>query len=271
MKIALAVGYDGSHYHGWQSQKGLLATVQYQLERALSKVANHPVNVICAGRTDAGVHAVEQIVHFDTTANRSNYSWVMGTNRYMPSDITAYWACPVVASGKGWEKVFHARFSAYARYYRYIICEQPIRPTLHRNRVGWYYQPLDFHAMQNAAQAFLGEHDFENFRSRDCQAKTSVRKVSKFIMIQKPPFIIIDIIANAFLHNMVRNMVGALVEVGHHKQKPDWIDELLNSPEKKPTKGISTAPAQGLYLMKVFYPENFKLPHRSEAIGPFSF
>jgi tRNA pseudouridine38-40 synthase len=253
MKIALGIRYEGTCYHGWQAQKGLLQTVQTQLEKALSKVANHSIRVVCAGRTDAGVHAIEQVVHFETEAVRANYSWVMGANKYLPKDITIYWATPV-------SEDFHARFSAIGRYYRYIICRQSIRPTLLRNRVGWYYHQLSAENMHQASQYLLGEHDFQHFRSKDCQAKTSIRTIAHVNLIEKGPFLIVDIKANAFLHNMVRNIVGALVEIGSGRQTASWLKSLIDHPEKTQQSGLSTAPPQGLYLMKIFYPSIFQLP-----------
>ena len=255
MKLAIGIQYDGTRYHGWQAQKGLSATIQTQVEKALSKVANHPIQLICAGRTDAGVHAVEQVAHFETQVVRSNYGWMMGANRYLPKDITLYWVTPV-------SREFHARFSATARYYRYILCAQSIRLTLFRHQVGWCYSDLNCNAMEKAIQFFLGEHDFQNFRNKDCQAKTSIRTIQHINLVKKGTYIIIDIKANAFLHHMVRNIVGALIEVGKGKQKIQWINILLDNPYEKLKNGICTAPPQGLYFIKAFYPEIFQLPQQ---------
>ena len=254
MKFAIGIQYDGTHYHGWQRQKLLAATIQYHVEKALSKVANHSIQVICAGRTDAKVHAVEQIAHFETHAIRQDQSWIMGTNRYLPKDIRLYWI-------KAVPEEFHARFSAILRYYRYILYGNPICLPLFRHHIAWYYYDLNCIAMKQAADFFLGTHDFQHFRSRYCQAKTSIRTIQSINLEKKDSHIIIDIKANAFLHNMVRNIVGALIEVGRGKQKKNWIKTLLDYPRTILDKGIPTAPPQGLYFIKAFYADKFQLPN----------
>jgi len=223
MKIALGIQYDGTNYHGWQSQLNpVLPTIQAEIERAISKIADHPIEIICAGRTDAGVHAYEQVAHFETQASRSDYAWIAGGNTYLPSDITLLWAKKVSDD-------FHARFSAKARCYRYVIYQSPTRPALFRHQVGWYYQTLNVEDMQKAAQYLLGEHDFTSFRGADCQAHSPVRTVNSVSFEIKKPLIIFEIKANAFLHHMVRNIVGALINVGIQKYPPHWFQELLLS------------------------------------------
>jgi len=252
MKIALGIQYDGTAYHGWQSQTGsVLPTIQTEVEKALSKVANHPVKIICAGRTDTGVHACCQVVHFEAQAERSDYSWVAGGNSYLPDDIALNWAKTV-------SEDFHARFSAIARQYRYIICNASIRPALFRRQVGWCYQPLVLELMEEAAQHLLGKHDFSSFRGAACQAHSPIRTVNSVSFSAKNSFIIFDIEANAFLHHMVRNIVGALMDVGMKKYPPHGFKDLLELKDRT-AAGIA-ASASGLYLKHVIYPQDFELP-----------
>lgn len=257
-RIALALRYDGAAYHGWQHQDDELPTLQYFVEKALSRVANHSVNVVCAGRTDAGVHATSQIVHFDTDADRSEYSWVFGTNSNLPADISVVWAKQV-------DREFHARFSALSRRYRYILVNQSIRPTILRNYVGWYRKPLDAEIMQEAAHHLLGEHDFSAFRGADCQAKTTVRHLKELKIKRKGEMIIVEVCANGFLLHMVRNLVGSLIEIGIGHRQPIWLKEVLESRDRR-NAGITFSPA-GLYLIQVAYPELFNLP--TSPLGPF--
>lgn len=252
-RIAVGITYDGAGYHGWQRQDNQpeLATLQYYVERALSFVANHDVEVVCAGRTDAKVHAVGQVVHFDTTVERSDYSWVFGANSNLPPSINAIWAKEVADE-------FHARFEAEAREYRYIIYNHKIRPSILRDNVTWVRNPLDVGLMQLAARYLLGEHDFSSFRGADCQAKSAVREVLSLEISQQGRMIIIDVRANAFLLHMVRNIVGVLLPIGQGIKPPEWAKEVLDARQRS-AGGVTAAP-NGLYLSSVFYPEQFDLP-----------
>jgi len=256
-RIALGIRYDGSPYHGWQSQDNL-STVQEQLERALSRVANHTVTVTCAGRTDAGVHATSQIVHFNTDADRSEESWVFGANSNMPMDIRVLWAKPVSHD-------FHARFSATARRYRYLLLNQKIRPGILRNFVGWCRRPLDETRMQKAANYLLGENDFSAFRGSGCQAKSPVRTIKHFSIQRQRSLLILEIEANAFLLHMVRNIAGSLIAVGSGDKPSEWMKEVLESRDRR-EGGVTIAP-NGLYLVSVAYPQEFELPET--PVGPF--
>lgn len=247
MRIALTVEYDGSECHGWQAQTGL-RTVQGLLETALSRVADHPVVVSCAGRTDTGVHATHQVVHFDSDAERSSRSWVYGVNAYLPKDVC-------VRSGKEVPADFHARYSALARRYRYLIYNTPIRPALQGKHVTWQYRPLDHRLMQQAAQFLIGEHDFTSFRSVECQSKTPMRNVQQIHVTRRADLVIIDITANAFLHHMVRNIAGVLMAVGSGRKTVPWVEEVLHAKDRR--LGAETAPPYGLYLVAVTYPQEF--------------
>lgn len=252
-RIAIGISYDGAGYHGWQRQDNQpeLATVQYYVERALSFVANHDVEVVCAGRTDARVHAVGQVIHFETSSQRSEYSWVFGANSNLPPSINAAWAREVPLE-------FHARFKAEAREYRYIIYNHDIRPAILRDAVTWVRNPLDISLMKLAARYLLGEHDFSSFRGADCQAKSAIREVQSLEITQKGRMILIDIRANAFLLHMVRNIVGVLIPIGQGVQPPGWAKEVLNACQRS-AGGVTAAP-NGLYLTSVLYPEQFDLP-----------
>ena len=256
-RIALGIRYDGSAYHGWQSQNDL-TTIQEQVERALSRVANHSVSVTCAGRTDAGVHATSQIIHFNTEAEREDHSWIFGANSNLPMDIRVLWAKPMPHE-------FHARFSATSRRYRYLIYNHSVRPGILRHFVGWYHQSLDEQSMQEAANYFLGEHDFSAFRGAGCQAKSPVRTIQYFSIRRQRRLLILEVEANAFLLHMVRNMVGSLIAVGCQKQSPAWIKEVLESLDRQ-QGGLTIAP-NGLYLVSVEYPKLFDLPEN--PVGPF--
>ncbi|WP_250658360.1 tRNA pseudouridine(38-40) synthase TruA [Alkalimarinus coralli] len=243
-RVALVLEYNGSRYHGWQSQKSGHPTVQQHLEAALSKVANSPVDVICAGRTDAGVHASHQVIHFDTIATRSFRSWIMGANANLPGDISVHWVGNVPDS-------FHARFSALNRRYRYVIYNSPIRPALFNETVTWNYRPLDEGRMATAAKSLVGEHDFSSYRAAGCQAKSPVRTI-EFLNVQRfGDFVILDIQANAFLHHMVRNISGVLMAIGCGKHHEGWAEEVLH--EKDRAAGGVTAPPYGLYFVGVGY------------------
>lgn len=250
MRVAAAIEYDGRPYCGWQIQKGV-KTVQAEVEQALSKVADHPVHVICAGRTDTGVHAANQIIHFDTTASRSEYSWVRGTNTHLAESICLTWVKPVSDS-------FHARFMARRRYYRYIILNRSIRPAYLMGKVVWQHQPLDAARMAVAAQYLVGEHDYTSYRAQACQAKSPVRHIYSLDISQSGEFIYLDVCANAFLHHMVRNIAGVLMTIGAGEQPVEWAKEVLESQDR--TKGGMTAAAGGLYLVRVDYDAKFDLP-----------
>ena len=250
MRIALGIEYDGTSYNGWQRQKTGLG-VQQRLEEALSLVANEKVDVVCAGRTDTGVHASGQVVHFDTESERTERGWLLGANTNLPEDISVTWVKPV-------DQDFHARFSAVARSYRYLILNRLERSALHRNRAWWIYEPLDEIPMQAAAQQLLGEHDFSAFRSAACQANTAVRDITAISVSRSGDWLTIDVKANAFLMNMVRNIVGSLAAVGLGEQGVEWIRDVLESRDRK--AGGITAPPHGLTLVGVDYPEAFGIP-----------
>ncbi len=250
MKIACGVEYDGAGFSGWQRQQHASA-VQAEVEAALSKVANHPVQLFCAGRTDSGVHATHQVVHFETGASRSERSWVRGANTHLPETIALTWARPV-------DEDFHARFSAEARRYRYVILQRDVPSALWRRRVTWTHERLDAGLMQAGARHLLGEHDFSAYRATACQAKSPVRTVHQLDIRQQGDFFYLDIEANAFLHHMVRNIAGVLMAVGRGEQAPVWVRELLEHRDR--TRGGVTAPPDGLYLVGVRYPLRFELP-----------
>lgn len=254
MRIALGIEYDGSDFRGWQKQQNRragLRTVQACLEAALSTVAAHPVETVCAGRTDAKVHASAQVVHFDTQAERSLRAWVLGANSNLPGDVSVRWACAVPAQ-------FHARFSARARRYRYTIFNRATRCALYRNNATWHRYPLDEKLMRRAGQALLGEHDFSAYRSKECQAKSPLRSVYALSVARDGDWVVLDIEANAFLHHMVRNIAGVLMAIGRGEQPVDWAKQVLQSRDR--TRGGVTAPPDGLYLLHVRYPKAFGLP-----------
>jgi len=259
MKFALGIKYNGGNYHGWQSQKNT-DTVQDELEKALSMIANHKVNVTCAGRTDAGVHSIQQVVHFKTNVNRLENSWFFGVNSYLPKDIAVIWIKLVPES-------FHARYSALSRSYRYIIYNHAIRPVMLDNQVCHFYKILDDKKMHRAAQYLKGEHDFTSFRAQSCQSCTPWRNVMYIDVMRVNQFVVINIQANSFLHRMVRNIVGSLLEIGMQKKTEIWIKDVLELKNRK-FAGI-TATSKGLYLISVKYPTNFNLPITS--YGPLFF
>ena len=256
MRIALGIEYDGAAYYGWQRQKEVIS-VQEELEKALSVVANHPVTVNCAGRTDSGVHGTGQVVHFDTDAQRKDVAWTLGVNANLPSDIAVRWVKHV-------DSTFHARFSATARRYRYIILNSEFRPGILRTGLSHYHMPLDASLMHQAGQYIIGEHDFTSFRALHCQANTPIRCIEFLNVSRHNEYIVIDIKANAFLHHMVRNIAGSLIEVGKGKQPVDWLQTLLSYHDR--SKAAATAKAGGLYFVTVDYPEQFNLPRT--ACGP---
>jgi tRNA pseudouridine38-40 synthase len=248
----MGVEYDGSAFHGWQTQ-GEVRTVQATLERAVGSVADHPVKVHCAGRTDAGVHALEQIVHFDTGARRAERSWVLGSNVNLPPDVSVLWACPVGQD-------FHARFRAVARHYRYRILCRGTRSALLRDRAVWVRQDLDLEPMRLAAADLIGEHDFSSFRALACQARSPVRQVHYLRLERRGDLVELHIGANGFLHHMVRNIAGVLIAIGSGEAEPEWVRELLRLRDR--TQGGVTAPPQGLYFVRADYPPDFPLPQR---------
>jgi tRNA pseudouridine38-40 synthase len=250
MRIALGLEYDGSQYHGWQRQPNL-RTVQGEVEKALAKIVGKETNVHCAGRTDTGVHAAAQVLHFECDVNRSLRAFVFGVNSQLPKDISIKWSKEVPED-------FEARFAATKRKYRYIIYNHSIRPALLRSQLTWYYRPLNADLMAEGAVALVGEHDFSSFRSTECQSKTAIRKIESVSIKREGEFIIIDIVANAFLHHMVRNIAGVLMTIGSEKKPSAWTAELLEV--KNRALGAETAPPYGLYLTEVTYPDKFQLP-----------
>lgn len=256
-RVVARVEYHGGHYHGWQAQPHLsVPTVQEALESALAAVAGVPVVTTCAGRTDTGVHGFSQVIHFDDPVGRSTKAWVMGVNRHLPEAVRVHWALPTSSD-------FHARFSATARHYRYILCNTPIRPAALSGLVTWYRHPLDLSVMNEAAQRLLGEHDFSAFRAASCQANSPDRFVSACDVHRRGDLVIVDITANAFLHHMVRNVVGSLLAVGTAARSVGWFEEVLASRDR--TRAAETSPADGLYLARVDYPDTFRLPPTPEG------
>jgi tRNA pseudouridine38-40 synthase len=246
--------YDGSGFCGWQSQRSG-GSVQDALEIALSKIADGSVRVITAGRTDAGVHAAYQVVHFDTQAQRPMMAWVRGANALLPDSIAIRWASQMPDD-------FHARYCAIERRYLYLLLNRYVRPGLYQHRMGWFHQALDVASMQAAAQLLLGEHDFSAFRAAECQARSPVRSLTKIDITQHGDIIAFELRANAFLHHMVRNIVGCLVYVGKRKYPPEWIRELLIG--RRRSDAAPTFSAAGLYLAGVSYDDKWKLPRFAE-------
>lgn len=249
MRIAIGIEYDGSGFAGWQWQNGK-RTIQSVVEQALSRVADRPVRAVCAGRTDAGVHAIEQVVHFDTESQRSERSWLLGTNTELPEDVRITWVREV-------ESEFHARFSAIARYYRYEILNRSMRSALRPRLLTWCHAPLDVERMRAGAACLIGEHDFSSFRAQQCQSRSPFRRLHFLHVRREGERVIIEIAANAFLHHMVRNIAGVLMAVGAGKYGPEWVGELLALRDRN--QGGVTAPPDGLYLGGVAYPETFGL------------
>ena len=257
MRIAAILEYDGSRFSGWQRQEKA-RSVQAVVEDALSKVANEPLKVTVAGRTDAGVHAAGQVMHFDTSAMRSDYSWVRGANSNLPSDVALLWAGRV-------EDGFHARYSATGRHYHYIVLNRPIRPTYLVHRVTHEFRLLDVVAMQQASRFLLGEHDFTSFRAVECQAKNPVRELRALEVTRHGELVHIRAHANAFLQHMVRNIAGVLTTIGAGEREPGWAKEVLEARDRK-AGGVTAAP-DGLYLREIEYPDSFKIPRLSRGVG----
>ncbi len=250
MRIAMLVEYDGSVYRGWQAQSGL-STVEGDLAEAVSKVANHPVDLTCAGRTDTGVHARGQIIHFDTDSIRSMDGWLLGVNSNLPRTVRVHWVGEVPDD-------FSARFSAIARAYRYLLIDNNVRPALLKSYTTCWYHPLDHEKMHAAAKAIVGEHDFTSFRSSACESRSSKRNVKYVRVSRSGKFIHIEIEANAFLHHMVRNIVGTLIRIGQGAKPVEWMSDVLE--EKNRCAAGITAPPQGLYLETVTYDEKYGIP-----------
>jgi len=251
MRIALGIEYDGSHFHGWQVQKTAVRTVQGELQRALGVVAAHPVSVMCAGRTDTGVHGVGQVVHFESESQRTPRNWILGTNVNMPDDVNITWARVV-------DDEFHARFSALSRSYRYFILNRGPRSALLAGRTTWTHRVLDAESMHQAGQALVGEHDFSSYRAVACQAKSPVRTLHSLTVKRYGELIEIRVHANAFLHHMVRNIAGVLMAIGRGDRPVEWAEEVLSLRDR--TLGGVTAPPEGLYFERVEYPEHFLIP-----------
>ncbi len=258
-RLAVGLEYDGTRYAGWQQQPGH-ETIQDRLQHALSAVADQAVAVAGAGRTDAGVHAVAQVAHFDTTVERPLRGWVLGANSHLPADIAVHWAVEVDPS-------FHARHAALARSYRYCILQRATRPALLRDRVCWVRGALDSAAMHEAAQALVGEHDFSSFRAVECQSPTPMRRIDAISVQGEGPLVTVEVTANAFLHHMVRNIVGTLMEVGSGERSPSSLAATLAARDRAQA-GV-TAPAGGLYLWRVQYPAAFRLPE-APGIPPWA-
>lgn len=251
MRIAVGVEYDGRAYKGWQRQRHGVRTVQAVLEAALSQVAAQPVQVVCAGRTDTGVHATGQVVHFDVEVERTTRNWVLGANVNLPADVAVTWA-------KQMDETFHARFSAISRTYRYLILNRPTRSSLLAGRATWIHKPLDVAPMQLAARALLGTHDFSSYRAIGCQAKSPVRTVHQLGVERDGERITLQVHANAFLHHMIRNIAGVLMAIGRGERSAGWAAEILATRDR--TQGGVTAPPDGLYFEQVEYPARYAIP-----------
>jgi tRNA pseudouridine38-40 synthase len=249
-RIAIGIEYDGSRFCGWQTQPSGRA-VQDALERSLAEIAGERVDTICAGRTDAGVHALEQVVHFDCAAQRPRSAWVRGTNALLGEGAAVIWAQPVAPE-------FHARYAARERHYRYVLLNHITRPALNARRVGWFHLPLDLERMRAGASYLTGEHDFSAFRSAECQAKSPVRDLRRLEIRRSGDYVVFDLAANAYLHHMVRNIVGCLVYVGKGKYDPPWIAEVLAGRDRR--LAAPTFDAAGLYLVEVCYEDKWGLP-----------
>lgn len=258
IRYAACVEYDGSGFSGWQTQKHDVRTVQETVEAALSRVADHATPIVTAGRTDTGVHATHQVIHFDSDAQRSEFSWCRGTNRFLDHDVRLTWVAPV-------EPEFHARFSALSRSYRFIIYNAPIQSALYRKHATHEFRSLDVRLMSEAGKSLLGEHDFSSFRAAGCQAHSPVRTMQDFTLQSNGDWIWFDVTANAFLQHMVRNIAGCLIEIGHGKRRVEWISELIE--QKDRTKGGITAAPNGLYLTGVEYPSNYCLPSTNKGVA----
>lgn len=257
-RIALGIEYDGSAFSGWQAQSHAHG-VQAAVETALAYVADHPIEVMAAGRTDAGVHAAMQVVHFDTTAIRTQRNWVLGANSGLPKQVTVLWAREVPEG-------FHARYSAFARSYRYFILNRPVRPALGAQYISWEREPLDHEPMHAAAQQLVGEHDFSSFRAAECQSRTPMRYLHQIEVARRGEVLMVSVTANAFLHHMVRNIAGVLIAVGCGDQPVEWVGQVLAARDRR--QGGVTAPPEGLYLTGIRYAPALQLPSEAGEIIP---
>lgn len=255
MRLALGISYNGQAYDGWQSQPSG-RTVQDHLEAALGRFADQPVSTVCAGRTDAGVHGLMQVVHFDTPVERAEFSWVRGTNTFLPPDIAVQWARAV-------PDAFHARNSARARRYAYVLLESPVRPSVEAGRVGWVFRPLDQAAMEQAAAHLVGQHDFTSFRASSCQSPTPVKRLEPVRISRRGAYWRFEFEANAFLHHMIRNLMGCLVAIGQGLQPPDWMREVLLARSRD--AAAPTFSPDGLYFLGPVYEPHWELPSRTPA------
>ncbi len=255
-RLALGVAYRGQRYHGWQSQTDGL-TVQDVLEKALTAFADQPITTVCAGRTDSGVHGLNQVVHLDTALQREDVSWVRGSNRYLPDDVAVQWCQPVPAG-------FHARNSARGRRYRFVVLEAMVRPALEQGLVGWVFRPLDGDSMRAAAANLIGEHDFTSFRAAGCQSPTPIKTLRAITISRHGAYWRFDFDGNAFLHHMVRNIVGGLVAVGKGNHGPGWMAEVLAARNRD--IAAPTFPAAGLYFVGPYYDEAWKIPAHTAAM-----
>ena len=255
MRVALGISYNGRAYQGWQSQLSGL-TVQDKLEAALSKLAALRVSTLCAGRTDAGVHGIMQVVHFDTPLDRNTYSWVRGTNANLPRDIAVQWALKT-------SDEFHCRACATSRRYAYVLCESVIRPSIDQGRVGWAFRALDGEAMRMAADLLIGEHDFTSFRASSCQALSPVKNVTEIVFSKRGSYWRIEFEANAFLHHMIRNIMGCLVLIGQGKKPPEWIAEVLAARDRR--SAAPTFSPDGLYFLGPRYDAKWGIPDSAPA------
>jgi tRNA pseudouridine38-40 synthase len=256
MRLALGVSYRGQAYRGWQSQPGG-HTVQDKLEQALTSFAARPLKTLCAGRTDAGVHALNQVVHVDTDVERDSSSWVRGTNRFLPSDIAVQWCVPVAGD-------FHARNSARGRRYTYWLLEAPVRPAVEAGAAGWTFRPLDARRMEAAAALLVGEHDFSAFRSAQCQAASPVKHMRSISVVRRGAYWRFDFDGSAFLHHMVRNIMGCLLAVGNGKREPGWLREVLASRDR--SRAAPTFAPDGLYFVGPYYDARHAIPTHTPAM-----
>jgi len=255
MRYAIGLEYDGSEFLGWQIQRQE-PTVQGCLEAALSRVANHEARVVCCGRTDTGVHALGQVAHFDSDAQRAERDWVLGLNSHLPAGVSVLWIRAV-------DDTFHARFSAYSRTYRYLVLNRWIRPALEARRMSWWRVPLDADRMHEAAQALQGEHDFSSFRAGACQARHAVREIQEISVSRSGDVVALEVTANGFLYHMVRNIAGTLLRVGQGDAAVDWPGRLLSQRDR--SKAAPTAAPEGLYFVRARYPDNYRLPDKTPA------
>jgi tRNA pseudouridine38-40 synthase len=255
MRLALGITYNGQAYEGWQSQPSG-RTLQDRLEAALAQFATHPISTVCSGRTDAGVHALMQVVHFDTPLQREEFSWVRGTNRFLPADIAVQWAQPV-------PDAFHSRASAVARRYAYILLQSPVRPSIDAGRVGWVFRPLDQAAMREGAGFLIGRHDFSSFRAAECQANSPLKTMNRIAITRHGSYWRFEFEADAFLHHMIRNIMGCLLVIGQGRQRPQWMSQVLAARDRD--AAAPTFSPAGLYFLGPVYGPEWNLPTRTAA------